>query len=232
MTRLAVDLKGFLCGLYHDGEISLATNPDVIVDEGVNDLSGVIEIISEMDSSARLHGPENLPDLLPEATIWAAERLADICQFIAFREIPAETIAEHMRLPCSLETGPSTIFSADLVLRYLPDCYILAKGISRDDPLVIEMLEMGHRWPLSSVGIEGLGDVEPGDLIDHPALRQLYVDRIIEHKDISRAQYPLIEPHVRRALGDKTEMLCHPFLQLDPPVVESLPSNTTHMESA
>ena len=92
-------------------------------------------------------------------------------------------------------------YSADIAFSYLPDLFQLARGISPDDPLVQAMRELARQWPLSSVGIPILGDVDPAPFIENPCLRELYIERILQRRDRSRLKYPAVRAAIRRAVG-------------------------------
>ncbi len=57
-------------------------------------------------------------------------------------------------------------------------------------------MSLGRQWPLSSVGIKDVGDINVDDFVGEPSLRQMYVDRIIERGDLSR----LSDGRVRQAV--------------------------------
>ena len=63
------------------------------------------------------------------------------------------------------------------------------------------LVELGRRWPLSSVGVANLGTVDPPPFVHHDCLLQLYVDRIIASKDRSRMNDPVVREAIRAAIG-------------------------------
>ena len=103
--------------------------------------------------------------------------------------------------PCPGPIDPATIYSVDLTLRWLPDLLTLARAAATRDVLVDELLRLAREWPLSSVGIKDLPGSEPGAIVEHPSLLQLYVDRIIARRDKSRLGHPAVDRGVRTALG-------------------------------
>jgi hypothetical protein len=117
-----------------------------------------------------------------------------------------------LAVPCPGNPSPSVCYSADLSLRHLPDLLSLARGIAADDPLVGGMTSLARAWPLSSVGVPGIEGVDASPFLPHPALRQLYVDRIIDRADGSRLADPAVREAVREAVGDFLNLA--PKLQL------------------
>src|SRR6185437_12009000 len=101
---------------------------------------------------------------------------------------------------------PQTCYSADLAFCFLPDLIKLARGIAEEDPLVTGILALAKNFPLSSVGVAGISDMNIDAFIAHPTLRRLYADRIIEREDHSRLGHPAAREAVREALGAFPEL--------------------------
>jgi hypothetical protein len=161
----------------------------------------VMGIIEAIDSAARAEVAYVAPPLLWEVTQWAAERLYRACQFLVYREIGADEVRADSAVKCPAPPSPATCYSADLVLRYLPDVFALARGIAREDPLVDGLLELARAWALSSVGVPDVGEVDVTPFVRHAGLRRLYVDRIITRDDRSRVGDAEIAQAVREAVG-------------------------------
>ncbi len=86
----------------------------------------------------------------------------------------------------------------------LPDLSNLARAVSKQDPLLGLLVELGARWPLSSVGMTGIPSVDEQAFMDDGALRQLYVDRILEREDSTRLRSPEVRRATRESLGAHT----------------------------
>jgi hypothetical protein len=167
-------------------------------DEALDELD---QAAAELDRAARTDAACEPPELDTPAASWALQIVYRACQALVFREINAETVRQTLAAPCPLPPSPAVHYSTDLSLRYLPDLLALARGIAPDDPLVAGLTALARAWPLSSVGVAGAGEVDPSPLIDHPSLRQLYIDRIIERGDASRLAHPAVRAAIREALG-------------------------------
>jgi len=159
------------------------------------------QAVAELDRGARIEMPFDAPLLSVPVASWALRLLYAACQALVFREIEGDAIRQMLALPCPETTSPAACYSADLSLRYLPDLIALARGIAPEDPLVAGLMALARAWPLSSVGVAELGDLDPSPFLDHPSLRQLYVDRIIERGDASRLSHPSVNAAVREAVG-------------------------------
>lgn len=103
--------------------------------------------------------------------------------------------------------SPSACCSADLVLRYLPGLYQLARQKSESDPLLDCLTSMAQRWPLSSPGVPGSSAPKPEViqiLRSHPGTWRLYLDRVARHRHAEALQ----EPSVLNALiAEESELV-------------------------
>ena len=142
------------------------------------------------------------PELDSAAGIWALRQIYSSCQFLVHREVDPKEVASRLAEPCP-STGPceGVCYSVDLAFSYLIDVISLARGIAPGDPLVHGLLGLARAWPLSSVGVRDVGPVDISDFVENASLLQLYVDRIIQHKDISRLDDARVAEGVRRSLG-------------------------------
>jgi hypothetical protein len=102
--------------------------------------------------------------------------------------------------------SPGTHYSVDLVMRYLPDLMNFAAGAAERDPLVEHLRRWAQQWPLSSVGIRGLGDVSIDGFAESPGLMRLYADRILARPDTSRLADPRARQAVQCAVGMHQEL--------------------------
>jgi hypothetical protein len=159
------------------------------------------EAVRELDRLARAEMPFDAPALAPAAGEWALLLLYRGCQALVHREIDPDGVKDALSRPCPLAPSPEVVYSADVAFRFLPELTGLARGIAENDPLVAGLLALAKAWPLSSVGVKGVGDVNVQPFIRHPALRRLYADRVIEKADVSRLCDPAIREAVREALG-------------------------------
>jgi len=193
-----MDLPEFLTQLGENG-IAVVSDQEVI--------GGTVEeIVRSWDAVQRLNVPGSAPDLVPEAATWAATRLYRGCQALVCREIPPAEMAAFLREPCPCAESPAVDYSVDLVFRFLPALLTIARRVSTDDPLVAELLELGRAWPLSSVGMEGVGAVKATRLLSDPCLRQLYIDRILLSGDAARLNDDAIRAAAKAALGAYPEL--------------------------
>lgn len=185
----------FLERLFQDGEVDVRPGPIPDVD------NPAMEILSAAESAARAEVAFSAPDLSLPCAGWAARLFYAGCQFTVCRDVSREEIARTLSERCPEDPLPARVWSVDLTFRYLPDLFRLARHVSPTDPLIQELRVLATSWPLSSVGIPDLGEPDPSAILSTPALRQLYVDRVIERGDVSRLAHPIVAEGVRTALG-------------------------------
>ncbi|HVU65030.1 MAG TPA: hypothetical protein VHC70_13700, partial [Phycisphaerales bacterium] len=128
------------------------------------------------------------------------------CQFLIYRDLPDDAVTHALQKQSPRPPDPVACYSADIALSFLPDLFQLARGISPDDPLVQAMRELARQWPLSSVGIPLSADADLAPFIEHPCLRELYVERILQRRDRSRTGHPAVRAAIRSAVGAYHEL--------------------------
>ena len=144
--------------------------------------------------------PGQAPHYDEKAALWAADYLYRTIQFLLLRHLEAAELKSYLA-PFDGEQTPAAIYSADLCLRFLPDIFSLAKGISPNDPLVKALILLAAQWPLSAAAIPEIPAEGLSAVLDHPSLKLTYIDRIIGAKDYYKCQHPACLPLVEAALG-------------------------------
>lgn len=163
---------------------------------GGTEKEAVSSTLIEAERVHRANLPAGLPQFDVDAAVWAGEMLFRVAQFFAYRDVNAEFITAALRGPRPDSGSASAHYSVDLCLRYLPDLHRLASHTSSTDPLLEEIETLLEPWPLSRVGLSNTAAPVWHAAIRQPALRKLYVDRIIEKHD----ERLLSDPHVRDAV--------------------------------
>lgn len=194
-TPPASDLALFIQTLVNEGRPVISAQASRVDD------SDVLPLLKQMDEFAREELALELPAFSPATAHWAARLFYHLCRPVLCREIPAEEIKARSGIPCPEQRSPETDWSADLTLRHLSRLLTLANQLSNADPLVEQIKQIAAAWPLSSVGIAGLGELQLSSFIDHPALRRLYADRIISAGDTTRLGDLRVNDWLRADLG-------------------------------
>tara|TARA_R110002096_G_scaffold159011_2_gene324576 strand:+ start:9807 stop:10436 length:630 start_codon:yes stop_codon:yes gene_type:complete len=196
-----MDLAEFLVRLQSTGELPFeSTDPIGFVRTSTE------HELKRMDERRKLEMAHAAPELDLDSAIWAAKQVARICQFLVYREIPAEQIDADLKPPCPSPKGPSQTYSVDLTMHWLPELLRRAHNIASADPMILPLQRLAWEWPLSSVGIGlqvGESDREPdlGPILESASLLQLYVDRIFTTNDETRLHHPTVAAAVSDAKG-------------------------------
>jgi hypothetical protein len=128
------------------GEVLLRERPRFDPEERAVILEYLIKLHG--DCVLELAGPAPVFD---EATAMAAAQLTwRACWFLVSHEDPPALVEEQVRMPARAGTA-SSHFSADLILRFLPQIHRRANARSADDVLSKELGTILRQWPLSGV---------------------------------------------------------------------------------
>ena len=194
-------LTTFLNSLFENGRVRVDTNEFT----EPADLQNAAEKLRELETFVRTDAPRGLPDLDLDCALRATMLLYKCCQLYVDQSASnADSFNQTMQ--SFREIGdtqkPSTHYSADIVLRFLPTLWKLTQRVSRSDNLT-ELLETaGTYWPLSSVGMQLSESQFWHPVLDeNSALQQIYIDRIIATQDESRIAEPKVRAGIRRAVG-------------------------------
>lgn len=161
--------------------------------------------LAEFERQWRTQIAGNAPDFDVQIASWAGQNFYRACQLLMHRSLPEEAQSIGFS-KANFKTGmPHSHYNVDLVFRFLPDLWNFAKAIDRSDPLSQRIAQWCVQWPLSSVGTANLGDisvVDIGGFVENPSLIQLYVDRIIRHVDLTRADDKRVRKAIETSIGE------------------------------
>lgn len=197
------DFSQFLFAL-QNGERVLVPNLDEI---GSSELDAAAHSLTEFERSYRSALPGTAPTFAVEVAVWAATKFYRACQCLVFRDVSLQAIEAELDPICPINMEPASLaYGVDLTWRFLPDLLKLTSGIAADDPLVTWLRRWAAEWPLSSVGVTDLGEVDVSRFFDDPCLRGVYVDRIIVRRDVRRLNDQRVRNAVRQAIGAFPEL--------------------------
>lgn len=198
-----MQLSSFLQDLFTEGKVLIAGQLTAFDN---NDLVLCNDLLKEAYQQDILHMPATAPAYNADAALWAARYLYTALQLTVIRNLEAEKVAEQIE-DFTGSLTPATIYSADLVLRYLPDVFLLAKGLSPADIMVKKLAAAALQWPFSSVGIPLTDRPDETIILQHSSLQIAYIDRIIQRKDVKRMNNEAVQTYVQEALGNYAENL-------------------------
>jgi MoxR-vWA-beta-propeller ternary system domain bpX4 len=135
-----------------------------------------------------------------------------MCQLAIFRATSEEMVAAAFAEKCPEASSPEKHYAVDLTWRFFPDLFRFAHSAAPDDPLVKAMKLAAAEWPLSSVGIPGIERVAGGpqhldEVLNHPGLRRVYLDRVIARKATDQLQEPRVLSGVLASVGMHTSLI-------------------------
>jgi len=202
-----MELTNFIAGLINDGKVKVI--PQLLPFEAEDLRLATIHLQQYYEDDIQ-EMPAAAPSFDENAALWAARYLYTAVQFILIRNLDETTMQAHL-LPYPGALTPAAMYSADLTLRYLPDLFDLAKGLSPNDPLVKLMKDTAQLWPFSSAGIPMSSTTDLSVIFSHVSLKQAYIDRVITARDLHKCQHPDCYPLVLEALGAYTADLWPQF---------------------
>lgn len=202
-----MQLTKFIQDLLEKGQVTVAGQ---LMSFSEQDIGQSVTILKGFYAEDRLEMPLEAPEFSPEAALWAVQYLYHAIQFVMLRDLGEEQVTKHLTA-YSGNITPEAVYSADLMLRYLPDLLHLAKGLAPDDVLVTSLKNTLEQWPFSSVGLEGIAQVNCDVILTHASLKYAYMDRIIQQKDITRAAQAKVSELIEEALGGHAQNLWPEF---------------------
>ena len=202
LNRWQMSYTAFLTSLFDNGRVSIPFPAPLSAEV----IRAGDEVISAFERDYRYDLPGDPPLLVSDAARWAAVRFFRACQFTVYRDVDAETLNAELSGNYEGALSPANHYSIDIIFRYLPDLAKVARGAAEQDPLLEHIGRWARQWPLSSVGMTNI-EIESIDAIaGHPALLQLYVDRVIAHRDASRQTDERVRIAIETSLGMYPEL--------------------------
>lgn len=192
-----MSLPSFLSLLFEHGRIRVPEYAPI----GEEEVAGARGVLVDFEPEYRRTLPGAAPEFLVETACWSAAVLYRTCQCLVYRELEVQHALPALKTPCSGSRLPAHHYSADVVLRFLPDAWRLARDVASADPLLKHLHELAGSWPLSSVGMPEVKVEHPDEFVEDRCLLRLYADRIIDRQDRSRLDDPRVRSAVDAAIG-------------------------------
>ena len=159
-------------------------------------------LINWAHSLARAEAAFECPDLDLDSAVWSLNVLAWGCSVFIDRTEVNTSLPKFLADREPNGELPSQHWSADLGFRFFHSLIIRCQQIGPYDSLVQELVSVGNRWPLATVGIQAeLNPKKLELLVSDKCLCSLLVDRVVERHDEPLAKHPLLEPHIAQAVG-------------------------------
>lgn len=195
-------MREFIEELLATGRARLKGDDEPSADE----TQAAVETLLRMESEFRCTLPGRPPAVDPLIAVWGLKTLYRLCQFHVYRHLGPDEIEQRFRDTPPDPGSASAHYSVDLTLRFLPDMAQLVRNTSADDPLFLVVKGLTETWPLSSVGVPDVESQNLEPVLADDCLRQMYVDRVIRHRDRSRSEHPTVQEEIRRVAGGYPEL--------------------------
>lgn len=192
-----MELSNFILQLLSQGTVSVQAATTSFSED---DKKETIKILQQYYSEDILEMPGAAPAFDEAAALWASMFFYNAVHFTVLRD-EEETVVKETLHVFAGPINAGAIYSADLILRYLPALVQLAKGLSPADILVKVLEQTGAEWPFSSTGIEIAVAKNEAGIFTHPSLAIAYTDRLIAAKDITRTYDDALQQHILSATG-------------------------------
>lgn len=154
--------------------------------------SAVVQLITDIDSALRDEAPHEPPTLDVKAATWGLATLYWGCNTLVNRFETRTQLPETLQLSEPDGKSPEQHWSIDIGLRFLADLLKKTTAAAADDPLLATLLDIGARWPYSSVGTTAKwNDSSLVVVTGNRCLRHLLFDRIQQRKDTAHSQHPI-----------------------------------------
>jgi hypothetical protein len=194
--------RAFLDTIYH-----LRTEEQIILYDKLieipkkDEADAILFLESEYEKEA-LHYPYAAPQFNAKAALWAAKTVYFAAQLFLYREHKIEELKTI--LPKYEGTmNASAMLSADICLRFLPQINDELRIVDADDPVVGIFSDYLLQFHYSAIGFDVKRDeINATTIFSDDCLQQLYLDRIVERKDILLAGIPEIKAALLNGFGD------------------------------
>ncbi|VEH18961.1 Uncharacterised protein [Chryseobacterium nakagawai] len=124
--------------------------------------------------------------------VWAAKILYHSAQLYLIRENTASNL-ENLIPAYKGPRDVSSILSADLSLRFLPEVIVALNSVDPEDPLIKMLEDILTEFHYSAIGYDlDLEVVNWQEELKDRTYRKLYLERIVDKKDYKLAEIPFI----------------------------------------
>lgn len=135
------------------------------------------------------------------AAVWAAKVLYHSAQLYLIRENTAKNL-ENLIPKFKGTRDVSSLLSADLSLRFLPQIIIALHTLDPEDTLIKMLEDILTEFHYSGIGYDlDLKKVNWEEELKDRTYRKLYLERIVEKKDYKLAEIPLINTLLMAEFG-------------------------------
>lgn len=166
-----------------------------------NEELAVLEFLKSQYQQETLDYPHQAPDFNSNAALFGAKIIYISTQLYVFRDSEAHLLSTLIPV-FAHNMNASSILSADLCLRFLPQVVIELKNADKEDKLIKILENILETWHYSAIGYQlSKTTSDFNNVLKNQCIRQLYIDRIISRKCMDLAILPQWNSFVSGDLG-------------------------------
>ncbi|MBK1895372.1 hypothetical protein [Chryseobacterium paridis] len=136
-----------------------------------------------------------------ETAVWAAQILYHAAQLCLIRENTAKDL-DHLIPEFIGSKNISSLLSADLSLRFLPQVIMTLQTVDPEDSLIERLEQILLQFHYSGIGYElDIEKINWQEELKDPTYRKLYIERIVEKKAYRLAEIPYINQLLMAEFG-------------------------------
>lgn len=136
-----------------------------------------------------------------ETAVWAAKILYHSAQLYLIRENTEKNI-DNLIPGFKGVWDISSILSADLSLRFLPQVIVALNAVDSEDPLIAMLEDILMQFHYSGIGYDlDLKNVNWQEELKDKTYQKLYLERIVEKRDYKLAEIPFINKLIIAEFG-------------------------------
>ncbi len=160
-----------------------------------------IDFLNQEYQKESIDYPHKAPSFDSNAALWGAKTLYHSAQLVLYRE-NKDADLEKIIPNFSGEITPNAILSADLCLRFIPEILTQLKLIDAEDKLIEVLEKLLEKWHYSGISHEiPVENFDFNTILSDACVRQLYINRIIDYKNLKLATHPALQKHLIANLG-------------------------------
>lgn len=160
-----------------------------------------IDFLNHQYQKESIDYPHKAPSFDSNAALWGAKTLYHSAQLVLYRE-NKDADLEQIIPNYSGAITPNAMLSADLCLRFIPGILMQLNLIDAEDKLIDVLEKILEKWHYSGIAHEiPTESVDFTTILSDACVLQLYLNRVIEYKNLKLATHPALQKHLIANLG-------------------------------
>lgn len=200
----------FLETIYHLRTIEQIILYDKLMEVTKQEEKETIAFLNDEYEKERLNYPFEAPVFNEASALWASKIVYFSAQFLLNRQNTDKDL--NAFLPdWKAEISASTVLSADLCLRFLPQIVQEFKNIDIDDVIIPILEKHLQTYHYSAIGFENHLEKIDFTLFKNDCFRQLYLNRITNRKDVALSKIRELNKMLQSNFGAYSKQFWNDF---------------------